>query len=72
MIAIYIKTSDPFVKLLELLPYDISDAEVKPEISDKLVPFNEVILLELQWMLDLMAVDELFCRLVMGAWKFSE
>ena len=45
---------------------------MKPEISDELVLFDEVILLELQWMVDSMAADELFCRLVMDALIFSE
>ena len=66
------KTSEPFEKLLELLSYDIFDAEDKPDIKDELVSFNEVINLELQWMVDLMAEDELLCRLVMDALIFSE
>ena len=66
------KTSEPFEKLLELLSYDIFDAEEKPDIIDELVSFNEVINLELQWMVDLMAEDELLCRLVMDALIFSE
>ena len=66
------KTSEPFEKLLELLSVVIFDAEVKPEISDELVSFDEVILLELRWMVDSMAADELFCRLVMDALIFSE
>ena len=66
------KTSEPFEKLLELLSDDIFDAEEKPDIKDELVSFNEVIHLELQWMVDLMAEDELFCRLVMDALIFFE
>ena len=66
------KTSEPFGKLLELISVVIFDAELKPEISDELVSFYEVILLELLWMMDLMATDELFCRLVMDALIFSE
>ena len=46
------KTSEPFDKLLELLSVVIFDAEVKPEILDELVLFDEVILLELLWMVD--------------------
>ena len=66
------KISEPFEKLLELLSDDIFDAEEKPDIIDELVSFDEVILLELRWMGDLMASDDLFCRLVMDALIFSE
>ena len=66
------KTSEPFEKLLELLSDVIFDAEVKPDITDELVSFDEVILLELRWMVDLMVADDLFCRLVMDALIFSE
>ena len=66
------KISEPFEKLLELLSYDIFDAEEKHDIIDELVSFNKVINLELQWMVDLMAEDELLCRLVMDALIFSE
>ena len=66
------KISEPFEKLLELLSYGIFDAEEKPEITDELVSFDEVILLKVQWIVDLMAVDYLFCRLVMDALIFSE
>ena len=54
-----LKTIEPFEELIELLSDVIFDAEVKPEISDELVSFDEVILLELQWMVDLMAADHL-------------
>ena len=66
------KTSEPFGKLLDLLSDVIFDAEVKPKIPYELVEFNEVILLELRWMVDLMEWDDLFCRLVMDALIFSE
>ena len=66
------KTSEPLEKLLELLSVVIFDADVKPEISYELVSFDEVILLELLWMLDSMAADDLFCRLVMDALIFYE
>ena len=66
------KTSEPFEKLLELLSNDIFDAEEKPDIIDELVSFNEVINLELQWIVDSMAEDELLCRLVMDAFIFYE
>ena len=42
------KIREPFEKLLELLSDDIFDAEEKPEITDELVSFDEVILLELR------------------------
>ena len=66
------KISEPFKKLLELLSDDIFDAEEKPEMTDELFSFDEVITLELWWMVDLMAEDDLFCRLVMDALIFSE
>ena len=66
------KTSEQFEKLLELLSDDIFDAEEKPEITDKLVSFDEVILLEIRRMVDLMAADDLFCRLVMDGLIISE
>ena len=65
------KISEPFEKLLEVLSDDIFDAEEKPEITDELVSFDEVILLELLWMVDLMAADELFYRIVMDTLIFS-
>ena len=58
-------------KLLEVLSDDKFDAEEKPEIIYELVSFDEVILLELQWMVGLMAADDLFYRLVMDAIIFS-
>ena len=39
------KISEPFEKLFELLSNDIFDTEEKPEITDELVLFYEVILL---------------------------
>ena len=66
------KISEPFEKLLEILSDDKLDAEEKPEITDELVSFDEVILLELLWMVDSMVADELLCRLVMNALTFSE
>ena len=66
------KISEPFEKLLELLSDDIFDAEEKPEITDELVSFDEVIILELRWMVDLMASDYLFCKLTMDAFLSSE
>ena len=66
------KTSGPFKKVIELLSYDIFDAEDKPEITDELLSFYEVILLELLWMVYLMASYDLLCRLVMDALIFSE
>ena len=54
------KISEPFEKLLELLSDVIFDAELKPDIRYELVSFDEVILLELRWMVDSMAADDLF------------
>ena len=64
------KISEPFEKLLEVLSDDKFDAEEKPEITDKLVSFDEVIILKLRPMVDLMAADDLLCRLVMDALIF--
>ena len=61
------KTCEQFEKLLALLSDVIFDAEVKLDISDELVSFDEVILFELLWMVDSMEADDLFCRLVMDA-----
>ena len=66
------KTGEPFEKPLELLSVVIFDAEMKPDISDKLVAFDEVILLELRCMVYLMAADDLFCKFEMDAFMFSE
>ena len=66
------KIREPFEKLLELLSDYISEAEEKPEITDELVSFDEVILLELRWVVGSMVADDLFCRLVMDALIFSE
>ena len=66
------KTSELFEKRLELLSDIIFDAEVKPEISDELVSFNEVIILELRWIVDLMASDDLLCRIVMDAFSLGK
>ena len=72
IIAINNKNSEPFEKSLEILSVVMFDEEVKPEISDELVSFDEVIILELQCMVYLMAADDLLCRLVMDALIFSE
>ena len=58
--------------IFELLSDDIFFAEEKPGITDELVSFDEVLLLEVRWMVDSMAADDLFCRLVMGSLIFSE
>ena len=63
--------SEPFEKLLGVLSDDKFDAEEMPEITDELVSFDEVIILELRWMVDLMAADELLYRLVMDILIFS-
>ena len=65
------KISEPFEKNIEVLSDDKFDAEDNPDITDELVSFDEVILLELRWMMDSMAVHDLFCRLVMDALIFS-
>ena len=60
------------LKNLEVLSDDKFDAEEKPYITDELVSFDEVLLLELRWMVDSMAADDLLCRLVMDALIFSK
>ena len=57
------KTGEPSEKLLELLTVVIFDAELKPGISDELVSFDEVIILELWCMVDSMAAEDLFCKI---------
>ena len=66
------KLNESFEIILELLSDDIFYAEENPDIEDELVSFDEVILLELIWMVDFMAADDLLCRLVMDALIFSE
>ena len=66
------KISEPFEKLPELLSDVIFDAEEKPEISYGLVSLDEVIILELLWIMDLMAADDLLCRLMMDTLIFSK
>ena len=66
------KRSEPFQTLLELISVVIFDAELNPDISYELVSFYEVILLELRCMVDLMAEDDLFCKLENDAFIFSE
>ena len=43
------KIIEPFEKLLGLISVIISDTKLKPDISDELVLFDEVIILELMW-----------------------
>ena len=71
-ISINTKNKWTIKKINELLSDDICNTEEKPEITDELVSFYEVILLELQCMVDYMAADDLFCRLVMDALIISE
>ena len=52
------KTNGQFEKLLDLLSVVIFDAEMKPDISDKLVLFDEVILLKQGWMVDTLAEND--------------
>ena len=66
------KISEPFETLLELLLVVIFVVELKADISDMLVSFDEVIILELQYVVDSMAEDDLFCNLEIDALVFSE
>ena len=66
------KISEPFEKNIELILDVIFDAELKPEILDELLSFDEVILLGLWCMVALMTADDFFCRLVINYLIFSE
>ena len=66
------KISEFFETFLELLSVVVFDAELRVDISDILVSFDEVILLELIYMVDSMADDVLCCKLEMYHLVFSE
>ena len=66
------KIIEPFETFLELLSVVIFDAELKVEISDIFVLFDEVILLVLRCMVYSIAEDDLFYKLEMDALIFSE
>ena len=66
------KISEPFETFLELFSVVLFYAELKVDISDMLVSFGEVIILELWCMVDSMESDELFCKLEMNDLIFSE
>ena len=55
-----------------LLSIVIFDVDMKGYISDTLVSFDEVILLELRCMVDLITADDLFYKLEIDALVFSE
>ena len=57
------KISEPFETFLELLPVHIFYSELKDDISDTSVWFDEVVLLELRCMVNSMAEYDLFCKL---------
>ena len=64
------KIIEPFEKLLGLISVIISDTKLKPDISDELVSFDEVIILELRCLVDLMTAAYLFCKLKIDAFIF--
>ena len=66
------KISEPFETFLELPSAVIFDAELKVIVSDMLVSLDELILLELQYMVDSTAEDYLFYKIVMYTLIFSE
>ena len=66
------KISEPFETFIELISVFIFDAEMKVDISDILVSFDEVVRLELQCMVDSMAEDDLLCKSEMDDFIFSE
>ena len=59
------KINEPFELLIVLISVDIFDADLMDYISDTLVLFDEVILLELQCMVDSITAYDLFCKLEM-------
>ena len=59
------KISEPFDTLIELLSVVIFDAELKYEILDTLLQFDELILLELRCMVYSITADDLFCKIEM-------
>ena len=59
------KISGKFGLLLALLSVVIFDVDMKEMIPDTLVSFDELIILELQYMVGLMKADDLFCKLEM-------
>ena len=66
------KTCERFETFLELLSVVIFYAELKVEISDILLSFHEVVLLELRFMMSSTAADDSFCKLEIDALIFSE
>ena len=59
------KINEPFELLIVLISVDIFDADLMDYISDTLVLFDEVKLLELGFMVDSMTAYDLFCKLEM-------
>ena len=49
----------------------VFDAELKVDILNTLVSFDEVIILELRYVVCSMAADEIFCKLEMDALIFQ-
>ena len=66
------KISEPSEIFIDLISVVISDEELKVEISEMLVSFDEVILLEMRCVVDSMAADDLFCKLEIDALIFSK
>ena len=64
--------SEPFGLLIELISVVLFDSELKDDISDTLVSFDEVVFLELRCMVDLMTSDKLFFKNEIKALIFSE
>ena len=63
--------SELFELLIALLSVLICDADLKDEISDMLVSFDGMILLEMWCMVDSMTADDLFCKIEMDALIFQ-
>ena len=62
-IAINTKKNESFGTLIELLSVIIFDSKLKVDISNTLVSFDEVILLELRYIMYSMTADDLFYKL---------
>ena len=66
------KISETFETFLELLSAVIFDAELKNNISNMLLSFDKVIILEMQCMVDSMSEYDLFYKIEMYALIFSK
>ena len=66
------KISEPFELLLAIFSVAIFDVVLKDDKSDMFRSFDKVILLELWFMVDLMTADDIFYKIVIKHFIFSE